>query len=299
MHLPPITLAVNLAPFTDPGRARRQKFSLQAIQTQINAGIPLHPVNITFPDEVIEPEGWTVDASLQESSREIVDPNGPRFPFVRDIFDRAAALAEKRGHLWFAVMNSDILLTERLWPRLAELMEVGMETIAISRTEISDPDEPPGKPDLYIIGQDLWFVKTDWWMKNRTLFPNSLFPVRGWDVVYTSLFLCHSTGYLLNTEGGLCCHIRHPQGCGNQACNDFNFALEHGRWRIYSQRHNHYQYMTTCFFLQKNRMLNDEENARFISNIFLPPSPEEIEFSESLEKAFADGRRQSYMQVVI
>ncbi|MES2308874.1 MAG: hypothetical protein V4507_08445 [Verrucomicrobiota bacterium] len=142
-------------------------------------------------------------------------------------------------------------------------------------------------------------TKTDWWETNRHRFPNSIFPVRGWDVLYTSIMLCHSIAYFQDTDWDLCFHVRHPQGCGNDKYNDYNFDIEHGKWKIYSQRHNHYQYMLQMFYQKQGRMMNDEENARFISTIFTPPTPEEVDFSKALEKAFAEGRRESYMQVMI
>lgn len=300
MSLPSITWAVNLVPFQDPGRLLRQQRMLASVNALVECGIPLVPLNITTVEERQEISGWDLDDSISETTRSRLDPQGAPFPFVRDLFDRAAAHAKKKGHPYFALMNGDIILQPKLFSKLEEFIEVGMDNIIFARTEIDDfPPDFQKRRNIYVVGQDVWVVKTDWWEKNRERFPNSIFPVRGWDVLYTSIMLCHSMAYLQDTEGDLCYHVIHPQGCGNSLYNDYNFDIEHGKWRIYSQRHNHYQYMLLQFYEKQHRMLNDEENARFISIIFTPPTEEEISFSLALERAFLEGRKESYMQVVI
>ncbi len=300
MSLPLISWAVNLVPFQDPGRLLRQQRMLSSVNAMIELGVPLVPLNITTPEESQEIQGWRLEETIVETTRTRLDAQGAPFPFVRDLFDRAAQHAKKQGHLYFAIMNGDIILQPKLFTKLEEFIEVGMENIIFSRTDVEDfPPDFQKRRNIYVVGQDIWVVKTDWWEKNRNLFPNSIFPVRGWDVLYTSLMLCHSTAYLQNTEGDLCYHVRHSQGCGNDLYNSYNFDIEHGKWRIYSQRHNHYQYMVLQFYEKHQRMLNDEENAQFISAIFTPPTKEELDYSASLEKAFLEGRKESYMKVVI
>ncbi len=300
MSLPTITWGVNLVPFQDPGRLLRQQRMLASVNALIQLGIPLKPVNITTAEEAQEIPGWELENSIVETTRMKIDSQGPPFPFVRDLFDRAAGHAKKNGHSYFAIMNGDIILQPKLFIKLEEFIEVGMECMIFARTDIEDfPPDFQKRRNIYIVGQDVWVVKTEWWENNRNLFPNSIFPVRGWDVLYTSVMLCHSIAYLQDTEGDLCYHVRHPQGCGNDLYNDYNFDIEHGKWRIYSQRHNHYQYMVLQFYEKHQRMLNDEENAQFISTIFTPPTQEELDYAASLEKAFSEGRKESYMKVVI
>lgn len=298
--LPQISWGVNVVPFQDVGRKERQARMLASVDSMRDQGISLMPVNIVHPSEKMEIPGWDLDAGLNQTTREQVDPQGVPLPFTRDLFDRAALHASKRGSSYFAFMNGDIILQKKLLDRIQDLIEVGVENMIVSRTEIDHYPFLPDHPrNIYVIGQDVWITKLEWWEKNRLLFPNCIFGVRGWDVIYTSIMLCHSVGYWLNTEWDLCHHVRHPQGCSNERYNQYNYQIEHGKWRIYSQRHNHYQYMLMQFYQKNGRMLNDEENARFISTIFSPPAPEEIDFSDALEKAFNEGRTSSYMQVMI
>ncbi|MES2308873.1 MAG: hypothetical protein V4507_08440 [Verrucomicrobiota bacterium] len=138
MSLPLITWGVNIVPFQEPGRRLRQQRMLASVGALVDQGVPIVPLNITSQEERQEIPGWNLDDSLTETTREKIDPQGAPFPFVRDLFDRAAAHAKKKGHSYFAVMNGDIILQPKLFTKLEEFLSVGMENVIFSRTELDD-----------------------------------------------------------------------------------------------------------------------------------------------------------------
>ncbi|MEW6003160.1 MAG: tetratricopeptide repeat protein, partial [Nitrospirota bacterium] len=142
----PILIATNLVPFKDERRAELQQLCIKSI----NDLKPLNivPLNICFPDERIEPEGWEVSATLTESADKKLNVQGKRKPFVTDIFNAAAARAKELGIKWFLITNSDIMLTPSLLKEVRLLFKKGYENIAVSRTDVQKIDLEQG----YIVG---------------------------------------------------------------------------------------------------------------------------------------------------
>lgn len=294
-----ILIGTNVASFKDKEKQARQEYAIGSINQLCAQGFPLKPVNVCFPDENLTPAGWTASPTLQQASHEILKTQAYRLPMTRELFDRCAETALQMDCPYFLFANSDIALTPLLFECVDIFLQRGIDTVMVSRTNIPDPAHPNHNAELYIIGQDVWLCSVAWWLKNRHRFQNYILGIRGWDIVYTSIMLCHSMGFLFNTRGGACYHVNHPHGGLDVAAyNDYNFKLEHGRDRIYSQRYNHYQYQVSMFIQLNHRMLTDAENHRFVSVIFSPPTPEEMNFSESLAHAFSEGRCESYMRVM-
>lgn len=278
--LPPITIGVNLVPFSNPEQLSRQQHAIDAINTLTEDDVPLHPLNLCFPDEVLDC-GWPTSPCLQRNSRDTLGIEGRRLPLVRDLFSLTAKEARKRGHEWFAVMNSDIILTPALFTHLASILCGPFETIPVARNEISQWNGLSSPlPELWSIPDsslDLFFCRTDWWEANESRFQDYILGESCWDWTYASIMACHSFTHFANNHDGLTLHLSHGKRWGSSTHTNFYLELlQRGHDFPYASRW--YQY--SLFFLQSMRSgqhPDDRENQSLIKTVFTTPAPEEAE----------------------
>ena len=231
-----IVIAANLVPFRDESQRQRQEACITSISSLAEKGIV--PLNICYPDERMEPAGWQTTQVLQRSANIELKVGGKRKPFVTDLFDIASTWAEKRGIEWFALTNSDIILTEELFAEVRRVMSANYETIAISRNEVERVEPVHGLIPGYleVNGYDIFACRTDWWLKNRPRFQPYILGERAWDNAYAAIMACHSRFAMLYKDG-LCFHVKHPNSWLTGPYAEHNMRLYLGPDKQYSDRY--------------------------------------------------------------
>ncbi|MBC8017590.1 MAG: glycosyltransferase, partial [Verrucomicrobia bacterium] len=231
-----IVVAANLVPFRDVAQRQRQDACIASVSSLSGKGVI--PLNICFPDELLEPAGWQIASVLQRSADVELKIKGKRKPFVTDLFDSAAAWAAGRGIGWFVLTNSDIILTDRLLIEVRRCITEGYETIAVSRNEIERIDPVLGLIPGYleVNGYDIFVCRTDWWQQNRHRFQSYIYGERAWDDAYAAIMACHSRFTMLYKDG-LCFHVKHPTDWISGPYADYNMGIYNGTDKQYSDRY--------------------------------------------------------------
>ena len=197
-----IVLGVHSHPAQGDG-ARRQADALAAMRD-----LPgVRRVNLQWPDEVAEIEGYETLAILRKDSHTVSGrTDGPRKPIATEIFDALADAARESGARWFVYTNSDARVSAEAVERIESL---GLEGCAFSRMDF----EGATGRDLGLVlnGIDTFAVDVDWWRANRRRFRDYPVGEPVWDNVFTSILLCHARARLLN-RGPLVRHEAHPAG---------------------------------------------------------------------------------------
>lgn len=140
---------------------------------------------------------------LDRSSSSILNTN-KSFPFVNDLFDVSAELAEDV----FIFFNSDIILTQKL---INYVVNNDIEALGISRIEISNINSIKDQASIIRMepaGFDAWVVSKKWWLKYRTLFKDMLLGRPEFDIIYTSLMILNSKNIHISNDH-LIYHIQH------------------------------------------------------------------------------------------
>lgn len=231
----PILVAVNLVPFKDERRAELQQTCINSIN-ELKA-LNIMPLNICYPDELIQPEGWEVSTTLIESADKKLNLQGKRKPFVTDIFNAASKKAKEHSIDWFIITNGDVMLTPSLIKEARLLFEKGYENIAVSRTDVEKIDIERGYivGSLEVRGYDVFICRSEWWENNKHRFQPYIFGERAWDDAYTAIMASHSKFHIFYTVG-LCYHFKHSadwHDTGPYA--NYNMSLFLGVDRMYVQ----------------------------------------------------------------
>jgi hypothetical protein len=142
--------------------------------------------------------------ALVQDSLTTAGPGGLRKPLTRELFDLLAAEAARRGHRYFAYINSDIIILEAA---VDEIERLKKQTYAISRHDIEAGDDTSGR--LLTSGLDMFVMEPAWWLRHRRRFRPYVIGDACWDNVYTAVMMCHSNGAVLNRDR-LILHERHP-----------------------------------------------------------------------------------------
>ncbi len=234
-------IATNLVPFTNEGQRSRQDASIASI-TRL-ASTDITPLNICFPDERLEPDGWHIAPMIQRSANQELQIEGKRKPFVRDLFDIAASWATKRGIEWFVFTNSDIIMTASLIDEIKRHMTAGYDTVAVSRNEVerieADGTLVPGY--LEVNGYDVFVCRVAWWQAHRHLFQPYIFGERAWDDAYAAIMACHSRFTMLY-RNGLCFHFKHATNWLTGPYAAYNMGIYTGTDKPYSDRYEAFIY---------------------------------------------------------
>ncbi len=119
-----------------------------------------------------------------------------RRPLTAELFDRLAVLAHARGHDYFGFINADIVVM----PEAIAAVSSGLDTYAISRTDLDPGSGVPCVPNPLTAGLDMFVVASTWWRLHRRRFRPYILGEACWDNVYAAILLCHSNGVLLNRE---------------------------------------------------------------------------------------------------
>lgn len=271
-----ILIAANLVPFRDAGQRQRQDTGIASITALVAKGII--PLNICYPDELLEPADWQTATMLERSANVELKIDGKRKPFVIDLFDIAAQWATAHGITWFAITNSDIVLTDALIAELRRLQADGIETVAISRNEVErvegDGRLVPGY--LEVNGYDIFLCRSSWWQSNRHRFQPYIYGERAWDDAYAAIMACHSRFAMLYQDG-LCFHFKHPTSWISGPYSDYNMGLYTGIDKPYSDRYE--AFIKEVLALTKAQ-LTPAKTAELVAKHFSPPPPVPVNSSQ-------------------
>jgi hypothetical protein len=178
---------------------RRESSAQASLKALIDTGLA-EAVNLIFTDDPPTSGAIPSLSRLTLDASRLTGAAGPRKPIVPEMLDVLAAEATRRGIPRIGLVNGDIVVTPTAIDRIAS---VGAGFVAISRT-----DTGAGRPDSPMIyGVDLVAADTAFWVRARRLFRRYVLGEELWDIVYTSIGLCHG-GVLLNRER-LILHERH------------------------------------------------------------------------------------------
>ena len=276
----PIPYLVTLVPYSDLEKQRRQEVAAESID-RVGKDF-LRPINFCVAGEEVLREGWMIDPTL----RWVTLPEGGarKLPLVRDLFDQAAAIAEIHGSEWFAVANSDIILTEAWKARVEELIQGEDEVIIFPRTDFDRDQKGAATIDLQLFhrGQDLYLCRVATWERIRSHFNSYIFGEAYWDNIFTAIFLMYAKGFLCMEQPGLCLHERHSRVWGGSPFYLHNQLLANGPDMIATLR---WKYFHLGLFLRQEdhgRGLNEAELRQLIADMFIRPLSEELEFSEKM-----------------
>ena len=244
-----IVVTTNLVPFKDTERIQRQDACIGSISRLIPLGVL--PLNICYEDEHSQPSGWHIMPVLKRSANVELKIEGKRKPFVTDLFDIASEWADKNMIKWFALTNSDIILTQELILRIRKMFEEGYETLAVSRSEIANVDRATGQMQGYlnVYGQDIFVCRTEWWRNNRQLFQPYIFGERAWDNAFFAIMASHSKFHMLY-ENSLCYHFTHETNWETGQYADYNMS-------IFDRIDGQYQSQFIAFILEVLNMPKD------------------------------------------
>lgn len=189
----------------DAAANRRQRLAVDALRRQPG----IQAVNLQFADgdPCLAPDLETIPL-LTRDSVAVTRAAVRRKPITREIFDTLALLAAARGLDRFGFLNSDIIVTPRVFETI---LADGRDTYAIARADVEDATVPHPAPVMLTAGHDMFVIAVDWWRRESRRFRPYIVGEMGWDVVYTALLMCHSNGRILNREP-LVLHERHDPG---------------------------------------------------------------------------------------
>jgi hypothetical protein len=163
-------------------------------------------VNLQFRHgpQTSHPDIETVPA-LALDCRHVTGAAGRPKPLTREVFDVLSDLARRRGHVRFAFINSDIVVTEEA---VRSVERLDRAALVISRSDVDGwgPEHTPSDP--MTAGLDMFAVATDWWAVHAPRFRHYVIGEACWDNVYAAIMMCHSDGLVLNRDA-LILHERH------------------------------------------------------------------------------------------
>lgn len=186
----------------DAASNRRQRLAVEALVRQPD----VQTVNLQFQEgePCVAPELETIPL-LARDAIQVTRAAIRRKPITRELFDALATLAGARGLDHFAFLNSDVIVTPRLFDTVRA---AGRDSYAIARADVDDATMSDSVPVMLTAGHDMFVVSVDWWRRESRRFRPYIVGDMGWDVVYTALLMCHSNGRILNREP-LLLHERH------------------------------------------------------------------------------------------
>lgn len=175
------------------------------------------PINLQWRDEICERPGVETLAVLTRDAPGVTGLPGRRKPIVPEMLDALAHEASARRLRYFALVNGDIVVTERAIDRV---LTGGKQTYAFSRMNVDESGQHLG---LTLQGIDMLAFEVPWWLANRRRFRPYILGEPCFDVVFTAIMMCHGDGAICNRDGEIRHenHPNHPFG----AYADYNHYL--------------------------------------------------------------------------
>jgi hypothetical protein len=179
----------------DDAVMRRQLRALEALRAL--DGVDAVNVQFRCGDSFTDPSIETA-AVLERDSVGVTGVEGRRRPLTREMFDRLAAAAARRGREYFAFINSDIIVT----PAAIETIRRGArDTYALSRADVRWPASGAMEVSpVMTSGLDMFVARVSWWQRHGHRFRDYIIGEACWDNVFAAILMCHSDGLILNRE---------------------------------------------------------------------------------------------------
>ncbi|MDB4908247.1 MAG: glycosyltransferase and protein [Gemmatimonadetes bacterium] len=256
-----MTLILGANAFAAKGEGARRQSEALATWRALE-GVEL--VNLQWPDELFELDGFETHAVLETDSRTVTGKAGRRLPILREVFDRLAAIAEQKGARWFAFANSDVGIRQAGIDRVLRGDKEGyafcrMDTEAGTGREIA----------MVTAGIDIFALRTDWWRANRHRFRDYIVGETIWDNVYASLLLSHADAVLLNRETLITHEFHQPADWGNSPFAPYLNDLA-ARDRTYFTRWVEYYQALTAMRERAGGMADEAEELQLQRDVFHP-----------------------------
>ena len=178
----------------------------------IDGFITLHCLknsNLTIRDEIVKASGYNTGCVDCDGTNILIPYSPKRLPLMNELF---GALGDLIGYDYVIFTNSDIMISNRL---ISEILESKKESYCVSRLDIREINtitDPIIPFKIEIAGFDTYVFKSSWWQENKLRFPKYLLGKPRWDNHYTSIFMTHSDGKILNYYPGHIIHIFHGYG---------------------------------------------------------------------------------------
>ena len=218
-----IAVATNLFGNTCPRQSLGTE-SLIKCKKILNDKIDIFNLQFENGKDLTEHDQLTTLMCLKKTSKDVC--NGSReLPILREMFDELANL----GYEYFCFINSDIIVTPAFFK---EILENKHEAYIASRLAIegditnlnfsiplNNPTSPVRNSHYQVSGFDGFTIKTEWWKKNRLLFPEYVYAVVYWDTHYATLLLQNADTYMQNKVPTIF-HIIHEDKSSAQ-CTEF------------------------------------------------------------------------------
>ena len=203
--------------------------------------------NLQFEDgrDLKEVEGLKTLHCLKHTSKNTIGGD-KHLPMVREMFDTLAVL----GYDYFCLVNSDIIVSYKFFEEIFEkehdayvgsrLAIEGDITDINLNFQLNDETSPVRNSHYQVSGFDAFTIKTEWWNKNRKIFPNYVYAVVYWDTHYATLLLKNADTKMQNKFPTLF-HIIHEDKSSNKIKefyhNENIFSKEYSsdfqRWHNY------------------------------------------------------------------
>lgn len=183
-------IAFTYAPYKFWRRSESQKVALTNLARYKERGVqPLclayadtKPSHIDVPSEI-----QIVNKLKRNSAKEI--KNDRDLPYIKEMFDICAESCDESVE-FIGCMNSDILVKHDFW----DLFSDKNDAYIFYRIDIGEVNVSRLDANNFVTvwtqheGNDCFFFRKDWWLKNRQYFPDNLvFGETEWDTVYRSI----------------------------------------------------------------------------------------------------------------
>ena len=187
--------------------------SLERIKKCMLTSVELYNIQQLGLPETIHPSFTTIYDKGRTASNTVPGSTN-NLPMVRDMFDALADLNKD----YFIFLNSDIILTTQLIKTV--LYDNFYDALSGSRLAIEHIDTLDTSnithSHFQIAGFDVFLIRTDWWKKNRHLFPDYVYAVSAWDVDYACrLNVLTPCSRFENEMPATCYHIMHEEKSHN------------------------------------------------------------------------------------
>ncbi len=213
------------------GNERRQELGIQSLlkcKEKLLDKIDLY--NLQFKDgkDLREQEGFTTLKCLEKTSKDVC--NGSKgLPIIKEMFDELANL----NYDYFCFVNSDIIVSLNFFKEIennknydayigSRLAIEGKNVKDLNfEIKLNDSTSLIKNSHYQVSGFDTFTIKTEWWKKNRNLFPEYVYAVVYWDTHYATILLKNGNTYMQNKKPTIF-HIIHEDK-SSARCTEFSY----------------------------------------------------------------------------
>jgi hypothetical protein len=176
---------------------------------------------------------------LRLDSRTVSGCGGRRKPVTADVTRALVSLAERGGHQYYMLINSDIVVTQAA---ITLIEQSRSQVYAFSRLDFERGTGRELEPTLS--GLDAFAFDLKWWRAHQHRFRPYIMGEGCWDTVYVAIAMCHGDGLI--ASAGEIRHERHPMEWGASGFADYNGYLAAVDSRYFSLWCSYYAQLLEC-----------------------------------------------------